>query len=271
MMLRCARRPALIVARVSNSPADGSADGAPSTANDAGLFDCQVKPIPDSLRKQLNLGAFYTKYADANGLMVTSSDKPVDKALSLACQLVLEMVGERDDVRLALIRNKVHFTMLGKVEKTTDPPEFSSLPDYYSTRARGLGGQTGMCAEESILCDRTDRWFGESICVHEFSHTISMYGLFSADKTFETRLTAAYRAALDKGLYKNTYASEQVQEYWAEGVQDWYNTNLESKPANGVHNEIDKKDELRAYDPALYALIDELLPDPVRWTDCYRD
>lgn len=158
---------------------------------------------------------------------MTSSDKPSDKAVTLACRLVVEMTGERKDVVDALIKNKAHFTMIAKTEKTTDPPEYSDLPDYYNTRARGLGGLNGMCAEESILCDRSDRWCGESICVHEYAHTISLYGLFSADKTFQERLNTAYEVAKAKGLYRSTYAESQPQEYWAEGVQNWYDTNRE--------------------------------------------
>lgn len=250
------------------TPAD---PGSPSTPPATSSSDCKVGPVPAALRSQWKIDAFYQKYADANGIPILASDKPVDKTLTLACQLVNEMVGDRPDVRAALIKNRARFTILGSSEKTTDPPEFSHLPDYYNTRARGLGGQVGMCAEESILCDRSkDRWYGESICVHEYAHTIAMYGLYSADKTFQSRLTDAFNQAKQQGLWKNTYASEQVQEYWAEGVQDWYNTNLESNPPNGVHGPINTKDELKSYDRKLYDLIDELLPEQVKWSDCYR-
>jgi hypothetical protein len=42
-------------------------------------------------------------------------------------------------------------------------------------------------------------------------------------------------------------------------------------PPNGVHGAIDTREELKAYDPAAHALVDELLPDKVSWQDCYRD
>jgi hypothetical protein len=53
--------------------------------------------------------------------------------------------------------------------------------------------------------------------------------------TFQGRLRAAYRDALASWRFANTYALENLQEYWAEGVQNWYNTNLEAIPANGIH------------------------------------
>jgi len=73
------------------------------------------------------------------------------------------------------------------------------------------------------------------------------------------------------GLWTDTYAMENPQEYWGEGVQSYYNTNLESATANGVHGPTDKRDELEEYDPMLYSLVEELLPDVVMWDDCYRD
>jgi len=252
-------------------------DAAPAPGRDASVptppaaGDCQVGPVPESVRQQWKLDPFYQKYADAGGIPILSSSKPPDKTLTLACQLVNEMVGDRPDVRAAIIKNRAKFIMIASSEKTTDPPEFRNLPDYYNTRARGLGGQTGMCAEESILCDRAkDRWYGESICVHEYAHTISLYGLYTADKTFQSRLTSAFNEAKAQGLWANTYASEQVQEYWAEGVQNWYDTNLESARPNGVHGPINTKEELKSYDKKLYDLVDELLPDQVKWNDCYR-
>jgi alpha-glucosidase len=181
------------------------------------------------------------------------------------------MVSMRDDVRLALIDNQVHFAIVGVNELTNDIPEYSYMPDSINTRARGLGGNPGLCAEESILCGPTDRWRGESICVHEFAHTMSLYGLYDADPTFEDRLIDAYQAARSAGLFTNTYAMENEQEYWGEGVQDWYYTNLESATPNGVHGPIDKREELQAYDPALYDLIGEWLSPNVSWDDCYRD
>ena len=232
---------------------------------------CVVGPVPAALRQSWDIDPFYQKYANANGIPVLSSNQPPNTTLVLACQLVIEMVSERDDARLALIDNQVHFAIVGVNELTNDIPEYSDLPDSINTRARGLGGIVGLCSEESILCGPTDRWRGESICVHEFAHTISTYGLYDADPTFENRLQAAYQSARSAGLWANTYAIDNLQDYWAEGVQNWYYTNLESATPNGVHGPIDKREEMESYDPVLYDLIDELLPLDVSWDDCYRD
>lgn len=260
-------------AGASGSAGLSSSGGGGGGAAGSPVDRCVVQPLTDEFRSNYDdLDPFYRKYADANGLPVVSSDAPSDMALVRACELVIDMT-MRDDVREALIDNYVRFAIIGKDELTNDIPEFSYLPDSINQRARGLGGIPAVsCAEESILCDTAlDRWRGEGICVHEFAHTISMAGLFYADRSFEGRLDDAYRNAQSSGLFQNTYAMESSQEYWAEGVQDWYYTNLESDPPNGIHNHIDRREELAEYDPALYDLIAELLPEPVQFVDCYSD
>lgn len=245
--------------------------GTGGTGNTSG---CEVMPLTDEFREAYDdLDPFYQKYADAGGLPVVSSLAPADEALTRVCELVIDMLSARPDVHEALIERYVRFAVIGEDELTNDIPEFSYLDDYINQRARGLGGlPAASCAEESILCNtELDRWRGEGICVHEFAHTISMGGLFTTDPTFEDRLRDAFENAESSGLFANTYAMENMQEYWAEGVQDWYYTNLESDPPNGIHNFVDRREELMEYDPALYALIAEFLPDEPQFVDCYSD
>jgi hypothetical protein len=155
-------------------------------------------------------------------------------------------------------------------ETSADFPEFAAwgVPD---SRARGLGGvPRGLCAEENVMCDRSvDRWRGESICVHEFAHTMQLGVYNEMDSTFMSRVEAAFRAATGAGKYQSTYAASNSVEYFAEGVQNWYNTNIESIPANGVHNEINTRSEMKDYDPDLYDIIAEVLPDMPSYQDCY--
>ena len=234
---------------------------------------CEVIPVSEELRESYDLDPFYTKVALARGVPVLSSDAPSDPSLIRVCEMLVDMLSIRQDVVEMLIQRRTLFSVIGEDELTNDIPEYRNLPDTINQRARGLGGEAnGTCAEESILCNRAlDRWRGEGICVHEYAHTISAAALFRVDPTFQGRLRAAYQDAVASGRFANTYALENLQEYWAEGVQNWYNTNLESIPSNGVHNEIDKRAELETYDPVLYDLIAELLPANNQFQDCYAD
>jgi hypothetical protein len=256
-----------------NTNEGGAGQRDAGTAADASAIDpgaCAVKPLPDALRSSYRMGAIYKRYADANGVPVIASEKPSDEAIRRACLLVLDYSSVRADVREALLNRKVRFIMMATSEKTVNFPEYAALGDL-DARARGLGGVTdAICAEESVLCDRaTDRWRGESICVHEYAHTMHSGAWAAAIPDFNTRLDAAFRAALAAGKYANTYAGSKLSEYLAEGVQDWYNTNLESPTPNGVHNHINTRAELEAYDPTLYALLKEVLPDRPTFRDCY--
>jgi len=88
---------------------------------------------------------------------------------------------------------------------------------------------------------------------------------------FRADVDAAYRAAMAAGLFKNTYAATNADEYWAEGVQDWFDANQTSTPANGIHNEIGTRDQLKRYDPALAGLLGKVYADDDwRWKAAKR-
>jgi hypothetical protein len=89
---------------------------------------------------------------------------------------------------------------------------------------------------------------------------MDLMGLRRVDSTFSSRLQQAYSAAMAAGRWANTYAATSKEEYWAEGVQSWFNVNLESDPPNGIHNSVNTRAELKAYDPALHQLISEVMP-----------
>jgi hypothetical protein len=254
-----------------DAPQGGMASEPPSEAS---ICAGAVGAVPEDVRKRLDLDPFYEKYLDADGVPILASSAPDDRALGLACELVHEMLGEREDVKRALIASGARFVIIGRDEGTAEIPEYGyrsrpqSERDAIDERARGLGGLAASCGEENILCQGGDRYRGESICIHEFSHTISIYGLYAADRDFEERLRTTFDSAQGSGILDGTYRLENEQEYWAEGVQDWYGSNSEANPPNGIHNSVDTRDELRDYDRALYDLVDELLPSELNFADC---
>lgn len=217
--------------------------------------------------KSLHLNPFYKKYVSASGIPVVSSEKVSDFALREAAYVVNQMLSNRPDVRAALIRNKVRVTVIGVGELTTDIPEYSRLKPkkYWDKRARGLGATPEIpvvsCGEENLLGYPGDPYEAENILVHEFAHTIHELGLNRIDKEFDRRLKKAYAKAMAKGLWKGTYAATNRREYWAEGVQSWFDTN---RPPDRCHNHVNTREELQAYDPGLAKLIAENLGD-IAW------
>jgi hypothetical protein len=143
-------------------------------------------------------------------------------------------------------------------EMTTDVPEQRKMTpkDYWDKRARGLGGRVTSCGEENLLNLRGDRYRSENILIHEFAHAIHNLGLRTVDRTFDRRLRATYTRAMEAKLWQDTYAATNAGEYWAEGVQSYFDCN--NPPNKGVHNDINTREKLAKYDPDLFKLIDEV-------------
>ena len=218
----------------------------------------------------LGLDPFYEKYCDAGGIPVVSSSLVPDLALEWVRHQAMKMTGLRPNVAQAMINRQTRIAIMADSEVTTDIPEHSDLyvafpGTDWDVRARGLGATVdrpaSSAAEENVLCYSSDVYRGESIFIHEFAHTMDIMGLRFVDSTFSNRLQMAYDAAISAGLWVNTHAATNKQEYWAEGVQDWFNSNLESDPPNGTHNSINTRQELANYDPTLYQLIMEVMPE----------
>ena len=240
-------------------------------AGDTGDTDggslCAARPVPDGVRSAFSLSPFYTKSVDFGGLPIVASSKTPDVALCVARDVVMHMLEQRPELAGRLAEKKIRLAIMAETELTTDIPEHSDLTpkDYWDKRARGLGATLDRpavsAAEENVLCYATDVYKGESILVHELSHAILNIAVELYEPAMKTRLQTAYDAAMKAGLFANTYAATNPDEYWAEGVQDWFDTNLTADPPNGVHNAIHTRAQLKTYDPSLAALIAEVFGD----------
>lgn len=215
---------------------------------------------------ELKLDPFYKKHLDFRGLPIVSSAKVPDAALAKARAIVREMVSKRPEVIAELVKQKVRVAIMAKTELTTDIPEHATLApkDHWDKRARGLGASTDRPAvsgaEENLLGYPDDRYKGENILLHEFSHTIHTMAMNALEPGFDASVKTLYEAARKKGLWDRTYAMENHLEYFAEGVQSWFDVNLESNPPNGIHNHVNTRKELEAYDPELAALLRKVFP-----------
>jgi hypothetical protein len=234
----------------------------------------RVGVVPDSLRGDFSLDPFYRKYVDAGGLPVLSSDAPDDAALERACRLLVNMLSKRPDVRDKLVELKARFVVIGKHEGTADVPEYGLRDrpqpekDAMNARARGIGGQASSCGEENLMCLNDDRYANESICVHEFAHTIRE-GVYQVDPGFGERLELSFENARVAGILDGTYRKENFDEYWAEGVQDWYDSNAQANPSDGINNAVNTRMELKEFAPSLYAMVGEVFPSDTNWGDCH--
>ncbi len=242
--------------------------------DDAGSTS-EVKAPPASL----GLNSFYKKYLDASGIPIVSSENVADEALLNARNIVNNMVSSIPVEKAKMIENRLRVGIIGINERPTQMPEYSDLYTAFpgtdwDNRARAYGATlarplTTNCEENMRCLGSVDRYQGEEILTHEFAHAIHELGARFTDPGFDTALQAAYDHAIATGLWTNTYCISEVREYWAEGVQCWFNCNKEANPANGVHNEINTRSELQTYDSMLYELIRGFFSPAAQKHGCY--
>jgi hypothetical protein len=221
--------------------------------------------------------AFYTQRVYAHGFPIVASAKVNPFALKEAAFLVDKMLEKRPDVRTAMIKSGARMCVEAYNEYTTDLPEFAYMAnepekdfpeltgkEFWDARARGLGGSETdpLCtvAEENVLGYPGDPYVKECILIHEFAHNMHLRGLLNVDPTFDTRLKATYEAAMKAGLWKGKYASLNHHEYFAEGVQSWFDDN---RVNDHDHNHVHLRSQLIEYDPGLAAICKEVFGDTV--------
>lgn len=212
----------------------------------------------------LHADPFYQKCILVDGISILSAKVVRDEALVAAATIVTHMLRfvRKDAVRR--LSRDVRIVIIGAHQQTTDIPEYRKLNTLFpgtnwNTRTRGIGATDQIPissgAEENLLGLPGDKYKGEGIFVHEFGHTIADMGLAKVDSTFNSTLKSDYDQAIAAGLWKNTYAATNEHEYWAEGVQDYFDCNVYAFPSNGVHNNIVTRSALKLYDRPLFNLL----------------
>jgi len=241
--------------------------------------------VPDFYDLDLS---FYKK-AVLGTVPCVGSDKVKDEALLSCAKITSYMVTMRPDVAQGLIKDQIKFVVMAQSEVTGDVPEHKSLlTDWPGTdwnKQRGLGASRWRRAisagEENLLCMGwpADVYRGEMILVHEFGHafigtdldhtrpTASWWAGYGNDGDLMTKMTEAYDMQVTtNGLWPNTYADDNNNEYFAEGVQAYFDCDQTGPSGgDGIHNDVNTRRELESYDNVLFKLIDSAFNTPDGW------
>ena len=218
--------------------------------------DFLIREPSQAVRETFGLTSFYQQWIDVEGFPVVASENVNPYAVKEAAWLIRRLMSHRPDVLQAMVQNRASFSVMAYNEMTTQIPEHSYLrPDFFwDRRARGLGLLASSCGEENLLNYPGDPYKGYNVLIHEFAHNVHLNGLNAMDPGFDNRVQTAFEAAIAKGLWKGTFASTNRREYWAEGVQAWFNTQFEFL-------DINTRTKLKDYDPELAKLIAEVFGD----------
>ncbi len=221
----------------------------------------KARPVSDELRVSHKLHPFYTRCAVINGIPIIASAEVSDYAL-LECAYTVDRILESQQQSIdMLVKHKVRLGIIGVNQYTMDVPENQTKDmiargAFHDRRSRGLGG-VPMCnsGEENLLNLHGDPYRAENITIHESAHTFSFIK-GKEDKTWMGRLRETYEEAKSRGDYGNSYAISNHHEYFAEGVQCWFDC-ANPRNAGGAST----REELKKKDPKLAVLIAEIYGD----------
>jgi hypothetical protein len=229
-----------------------------------------MSPLITAPPASMNIPPYYQKYLDADGIAVLASAEVDDQALIRVKKIIDTMLAKRKDIRDALVAASSRFMIIPKDKGITTLPEYAYLrqvpaPAGYANwdeRARGMGGLHTSCGEENLMKLSNDSYFGQSICIHEFAHTIQNSGIARAEPAFSSLLNDHYNVIRQEGFVANTYMATDVGEYWATAVQAWYNNGVCRPVADGVYGPLCDHLSLRQRDPGGYELVNRLFNPP---------
>ena len=225
----------------------------------------------------LGLEPYYQKYLDAGGIPVVSSSNVSDETLFRVAATLDEMLAQRPEMREAIVVSGGRIAVLAADEPLTSLPEYRYRaredPDWSTFDGRAMSSLRGAgptrwvpvtaIGEELVLCHPAQSYRQDSL-VHEIGHLVLNLGVEAPTGTggFRQQLGLLLGQALQQGLWVNTYAGSNADEYWAVAVQAWFDV-------GGSLNGVDTREELEAYDPRLARLVQEVFGDATLSSSCY--
>jgi dipeptidyl aminopeptidase/acylaminoacyl peptidase len=228
---------------------------------------------------------YYTKFTYAREFPVLGSEHVSDEALLRANDTIRKMFAYRHDILKVMITDGARLVVLGRKEKLSDLPEFKGARkkagfdevrylDYAADR------KLMVVPEENLLGLPGDPLAGRGMVISVFARGLhrvcalrpviadfdrrrdrQQYELRvkRLDIEFDRKLRKAHEAARDKGLWKGTPAGRDPVEYWVAGVEAYFDSAGDSVAPSLADRPITTREALKAYDQALYELVDETM------------
>jgi dipeptidyl aminopeptidase/acylaminoacyl peptidase len=234
---------------------------------------------------KLQIDPYYTKFTYAREFIVLGSKHVSEEALLKANDTIRKMFAYRHDILKAMIADGARLVVLGREEKLSGLPEFKDARNQanfdevrfldYTPRHKLM-----VVPEENVLGLPGEPFAGRCLVVRVFAkglyHVTAQRPVIAdfekrrdrqqyelrvkrLDIEFDHKLQKVHEEALSKGLWKGTAAARDRVEYWAAGVEAYFDGAGDGQPPNGADRPITTREALKAYDPELYALVDETM------------
>jgi hypothetical protein len=226
---------------------------------------------------------YYAKFTWAREFVVLGSKQVSDEALLKANDTIRKMFAYRHDILKAMIADGARLVVLGRQERLSALPEFRGRGEGFD-EVRYLDYTPDLklmvVPEENVLGDPGDPLAGRCMVVSVFARGLyrvtalrpvdpdferrrgkQQYELRvkRMDVQFDDRLRKLHDEAMKGGLWKGTAAARNRVEYWAAGVEAYFDAAGAGQPPDGADRPVTTREALKAYDPGLFALVDETM------------
>ena len=245
----------------------------------------RVQPSVTPPPAKFKIDPYYAKFTFAREFTVLGSKHVNDEALLKANDIVRKMFAYRHDILKAIIADGARLVVLGRAEKLSDLPEFKDAKDRarfdevryleYTPERKLL-----VVPEENVLGLPGEPFAGRCMTVSLFAKALyQVTGMRPVDPKFESqrgkqqyelrvkrmdvefdnRLKKLFEDAIARDRWKGSPAARNRAEYWASGVEAYFDAAGEGFPPSGADRPITTREALKAYDPDLFALVDETM------------
>jgi hypothetical protein len=209
----------------------------------------------------------YSQGCTVLGLEVLAGEQVDPSAIDELADRAYNMLVNRPEYAEAIAAFPIGIRIIGSSQRIMDLPEFEDIYFHHpgiDWRFLGRsfpGTETipfAAGAEENLLCSTEDRYEGEDNFMRDFAITIRRFAMGAVDESTSAAIDQAYAVAIAEGKWKNTLAEINSEQYWAEGVQSFFDANVEDNAEDrepiSSHNHVNTRNELRTYDRALYQI-----------------
>jgi hypothetical protein len=253
--------------------------------NDWRYRPLHAQPSVISPPVRFKIDPYYTKFTYAREFVVLGSNQVSDEALLRANDVIRKMFAYRHDILKALIVDGARLVVLGRQEKLSDLPELKDVrkqPGFDEVRYLDYTPALKLLVvpEENVLGLPREPFAGKCMVISVFARALyQVTGLRPVDPNFERqrdkqqyelrvkrldlefdqKLRALHEEALKKNLWKGSASARDHVEYWAAGVEAYFDAAGDVPAPNLADRPITTREALKAYDPELYALVDETM------------
>lgn len=236
---------------------------------------------------QFKIDPYYTKFTWAREFTIVGRQAS-DEALLKANDIVRKLFAYRHDILKALIADGVKLVVLGRDEKIADLPEYRILRDVkgFDALARSVdytpAAKLLVIGEENVLANPKKSNVGDNQVIRVFANALyQVTGRRPVDENWEKRprgvwqqyelrvqrldqrlddkLKDLFEKATGAGKWKGTAAIHDRVAYWTKGVLAYFDAVGQDAAPNDAAHPIATREDLKAYDPDLYALVHETM------------